>query len=31
MADRKRFGAERRKDICAKGWRVKSRDNLVTS
>ena len=30
MADRRRFSVERRKGICAKRWRVESRDNPVT-
>ena len=29
MADRRRFGAERRKGICTEGWRIESRDNPV--
>jgi len=31
VVDRGRFGVEREKSICAKGWRVKGRDNLVAS
>ena len=31
MADRRKFGTERRKCICVKGQRVKSRDNPVAS
>ena len=31
VTDRKRSGTERRKDICAKEWRVESRDNPVVS
>ena len=31
VADRERFGVERGKGICAKEWRVKGRDNSVTS
>ena len=31
MADIKRFGIERRKGVCAKGWSIESRDNPVAS
>ena len=31
MTDEGRFDVERRKDICAKRWRVKGGNNLVVS
>ena len=31
MVDRRGFGIEERKDVCAKGQSIKSGDNLVTS
>jgi len=31
VTDRRRFSVERRKSVYAKGWRIKSRDNPVTS
>ena len=30
MGDRKRSDIERKKNICAKRWEVKSRDNLAS-
>ena len=31
MANRRGFGVEGRKDVCAEGGEAESRDNLVTS
>ena len=31
MASKERSGVKERKDIYAKGWKIKSRDNLIAS